>query len=210
MGVVRRTVTDDRVLGLLAAILRSGEAIPGGVGPAVYDPRDVAPLFAPLRPRGLPIGNLTSQFLANVLLDVLDHAILERIGCRGYVRYCDDLLVFDDDRARLHATLRAIERVLLDLRLELHPNKTFVQPTRIGIAFLGYRVLPSGVRLLPASVSRANARLRAQRRALDAGRASRDGVRASIGAWAAHTRHANATAVRALLLRRHRLTRLAP
>jgi len=209
LDVVSRRVRDERLRSVLRAILASGQDIPGGVGPPVYDWREPEPLFAPLRPRGLPIGNLTSQFLANVLLDVFDHEVLERIGCRGYVRYCDDVLVFDDDRDRLQETRRRMEAFLRSLRLELHPHKTFVQPTRVGIAFLGYRLTRAGVRVLPASIARANARLRSQRRALATGRAARGDVRASIAAWSAHLAHANAAAVRRTLLRRHGLEALA-
>ena len=52
--------------------------------------------------RGLPIGNLTSQWFANWYLDGLDHAVTSRLGVGGYVRYCDDFILLDDDRGRLH------------------------------------------------------------------------------------------------------------
>jgi hypothetical protein len=58
----------------------------------VYFPGD--DLFAVLRPRGLPIGNLTSQFWANVYLNPFDHFIKRILRCHGYVRYVDDLLFF--------------------------------------------------------------------------------------------------------------------
>ncbi|HEY5311090.1 MAG TPA: RNA-directed DNA polymerase [Pirellulales bacterium] len=54
-----------------------------------------------LRPKGLPIGNLTSQFFANVLLDPIDHFIKEELRVPGYVRYADDLLKFGDDKRQL-------------------------------------------------------------------------------------------------------------
>ncbi|WP_437644237.1 RNA-directed DNA polymerase [Sorangium sp. So ce362] len=61
-------------------------------------------LFAPLtRPHGLPIGNLTSQIWANVVLTPVDHLLGSHLGIGSFVRYCDDLLVFDDDPGRLRA-----------------------------------------------------------------------------------------------------------
>jgi hypothetical protein len=57
--------------------------------------------FAALRPHGLPIGNLTSQFFANVLLDGVDHFVKEELRIPGYVRYCDDLVLFADDKEAL-------------------------------------------------------------------------------------------------------------
>ena len=59
-------------------------------------------LFTPIeRRRGLPLGNQTSQFFANVYLDPLDHFVTDRLGL-SYVRYVDDFLVFADDKRRLH------------------------------------------------------------------------------------------------------------
>ncbi len=59
-------------------------------------------LFSPFeRRRGLPIGNLTSQFFANLYLDRLDHFVKEVLGAKGYVRYVDDFALFHDDPAVL-------------------------------------------------------------------------------------------------------------
>ena len=53
-------------------------------------------LWTPLeRRRGLPIGNLTSQWFANWFLNDLDHTVTSRLGARGYVRYCDDMVLLD-------------------------------------------------------------------------------------------------------------------
>ncbi len=81
-------------------------------------------LFTTLeRQRGIPIGNQTSQFFANVYLDSLDHFIKERLGCRYYIRYCDDFVILDNDRRRLGDVRLAVEQFLLGLRLWLHPKK---------------------------------------------------------------------------------------
>ncbi len=58
-------------------------------------------LFASLRPRGLPIGNLTSQWWANCFMNDLDWFVTRGLGCRGYVRYVDDMLLFGDDASTL-------------------------------------------------------------------------------------------------------------
>ena len=66
-------------------------------------------LFTPTeRRRGLPLGNQTSQFFANVYLDPLDHFVCDRLGS-SYVRYVDDFLVFADDKRRLHEVRVEIE-----------------------------------------------------------------------------------------------------
>ena len=55
-------------------------------------------LFAASQPRGLPIGNLTSQFWANCYLNPFDHFVERELRCRGYVRYVDDCLLFANDK----------------------------------------------------------------------------------------------------------------
>ena len=67
----------------------------------VYFPGD--DLLAATRPRGLPIGNLTSQNWANVYLNDLDQFVKHELRCRAYLRYCDDFLLFADDKATLWA-----------------------------------------------------------------------------------------------------------
>jgi len=66
---------------------------------------------------GLPLGNQTSQFFANVYLDPLDHIIQDRWRAGGYVRYLDDFLVFGDSSGELHRLRSAITHFLGGLRL---------------------------------------------------------------------------------------------
>ena len=86
-------------MSLLATIVASGKGVLDDEAAPGYFPGD--DLFAVGRPRGLPIGNLTSQFFANVLLDQTDHFVRETLRVAGYVRYCDDLVLFGDDKASL-------------------------------------------------------------------------------------------------------------
>ena len=99
-------------------------------------------LFTPTeRRRGLPLGNQTSQFFANVYLDPLDHFVCDRLGL-SYVRYVDDFLVFADDKRRLHEVRVEVEHFLETLRLQIHQDKSVVFPCDQGIRFLGYPGLP--------------------------------------------------------------------
>jgi retron-type reverse transcriptase len=143
------------------------------------------------RRRGLPIGNQTSQFFANVMLDPLDHFIKERLGCRCYVRYVDDFVLLENDKERLAGWREEIERFLLGLRLWLHPGKRVISRTADGIRFLGYRVWPSH-RLLPKSnVHRFRRRLRAMQRRFAAGMLGGREIRQRIMAWMGHARQAD-------------------
>jgi hypothetical protein len=96
-----RHLADQRVLDLCHRIIAGGRDLLAEEYTPVLFPGD--DLFALLRPRGLPIGNLTSQFWANVMLHPLDLFIKQTLRCRAYLRYCDDLLLFADDKATLHA-----------------------------------------------------------------------------------------------------------
>ena len=96
--------------------------------------------------KGLPIGNLTSQFLANVYLNELDQFVTKTLGAKGYGRYVDDFIVFGNSLAEIRAWRWQINQFLNDeLHLVLHPKKFQIQPTSHGIPFVGYFVKPSGV-----------------------------------------------------------------
>ena len=96
---------------------------------------------------GLPIGNLTSQFFANLYLSPLDHFVLERLKSRGYVRYMDDMVIFASSMAELKAVFSEVERFCregLNLALKC---PTFGKTFR-GVPFLGWRITSSGIFLL--------------------------------------------------------------
>ena len=98
--------------------------------------------------KGLPIGNLTSQYFANLYLGELDHFVKDRLRLRGYLRYMDDFAVFADGKTELHRSLTAIRGFLsADLCLELREERTLLAPVTLGVPFLGFRVFPSVVRL---------------------------------------------------------------
>lgn len=105
---LRRRIKDAELLGLVQTIVASGEGILREEASQTFFPGD--DLFARLRPTGLPIGNLTSQFFANVLLDALDHYVKERLRIPGYVRYADDLVLFADSKSQLREAESALAR----------------------------------------------------------------------------------------------------
>jgi retron-type reverse transcriptase len=149
-------------------------------------------LFTPgERRRGIPIGNQTSQFFANVYLDPLDHFVKDRLGNKGYVRYVDDFLVFSNDKKQLADTREQIRDFLAPLRLRLHPAKSVLFPVKHGIRFLGYRVFPTH-RLLPKeNVRRLRRRVRGMEEDYSAGRISFAEIYQRLMSWSGHARQAN-------------------
>lgn len=100
-------------------------------------------LFAQPDLLGLPIGNLSSQFFANVHLDALDQFVKHRIGARHYVRYVDDFVLLHDPPRWLNAARDAIAAFLEEqLRLRLNDRKTILQPIHRGIDFAGQVIKP--------------------------------------------------------------------
>jgi retron-type reverse transcriptase len=99
------------------------------------------------RPRGLPIGNLTSQFLANLHLNDLDHSLSALPGVRSYLRYVDDLALFADHREPLQRARSRLEAELAALRLRAHPVKTQIRRCREGASFVGFVVRPGRLRV---------------------------------------------------------------
>jgi RNA-directed DNA polymerase len=149
-------------------------------------------LFEPhRRRRGLPIGNLTSQFFANLYLDCFDHFVTEVLRA-SYVRYVDDFALFHDDPTVLAEWRARIARYLEGRRLKLHPRKTAILATAEPSAFLGFVLMPGGRRRLPEdNVARFRNRLRGLRDRWRAGAVTRAEVEAKVGAWIAHAENAD-------------------
>ena len=93
--------------------------------------------------RGLPIGNLSSQFFANVYLDVLDQFVKHHLRCRHYVRYVDDFILLHESPQWLNDAKAEIEQLLADrLGACLNPTKTILQPVDRGVDFVGQVIKP--------------------------------------------------------------------
>ena len=90
--------------------------------------------------KGLAIGNVTSQILAIFYLNRIDHLIKEKLGCKYYIRYMDDGIIFDYDKERLKYIKLVIEKELLKEKLELN-KKTNIYKLSEGITFIGYRFI---------------------------------------------------------------------
>ena len=93
--------------------------------------------------RGLPIGNLSSQFFANIYLNELDQFIKHKIGARHYVRYVDDMVILHQSPEWLNAAKAEIEGFLCDrLNARINPKKTILQPVDRGVDFVGQVIKP--------------------------------------------------------------------
>ena len=100
-------------------------------------------LFRAPSGKGLPIGNLNSQFFANVYLNALDQFVKHELKCRWYLRYCDDFVLVAQAASQLETWKSRIERFLAErLLLQLNPSRERLRPVSDGVDFLGYIVRP--------------------------------------------------------------------
>lgn len=104
---------------------------------------------------GLPIGNLSSQFFANVYLDALDQFVKHRLRCRHYVRYVDDFVLLHESPQQLNTWLAEINAFLPTLGAKLNPSKTILQPVDRGVDFVGHVIKPWRRTTRPRSMAQA-------------------------------------------------------
>ncbi|MEA5464352.1 RNA-directed DNA polymerase [Leptothoe sp. PORK10 BA2] len=153
-----------------------------------YFPGDT--LITPaMRRRGLPIGNLTSQFFSNVYLNGFDHFIKEELHAKRYVRYVDDFALFSDDKAFLQDARQQIEDYLATLRLKIHPIKSQLFETKVGATFLGFRVLPDRIRVCSSNLKRGRRRIKELKLAYQRQTIPLEQVQQSLQSWFAHLNH---------------------
>lgn len=143
------------------------------------------------RPKGLPIGNLTSQFMANVYLNGFDHFVKEHLHVQKYLRYVDDFALFSDDWTELHEARVAIEAYLSALNLVIHPIKSQLFETRLGATFVGFRVLGDRIRVRNDNLRRVRRRFRQLQQDYANDRITIPEVIDRLRSWDAHLKHGN-------------------
>ncbi len=121
LSIIKRKIKDERVIWLIKKILDNNVA---------GNPYE----------KGMPLGNLTSQFFANVYLNELDYFVKHKLKAKYYIRYVDDFVLLKSSRGQLLSWGGAIENFLANnLKLELHKQKSRIISLAKGIDFVGFR-----------------------------------------------------------------------
>ena len=168
MRRVERVIADKHVLWLFDTLIRNGKA---GYGV------------------GIPIGALTSQWLANLYLDALDHYIKDDLGIQYYLRYMDDFIVIGPSKAWCRTVLDQVEKFLTcALHLRLNP-KTGIWPVTHGLDFVGYRHWSDHVLPRKRTVKRARAQFRDMKRLYAKGRIDLEYVRPRVASFTGYMKH---------------------
>ncbi len=147
---------------------------------------------------GLPIGNLTSQFFANVYLNRFDYFVKQELNVKHYIRYMDDFVLYGAQKTVLKELLPRIEGFLADkLGLHLKPCSTLLQPQMHGLPFLGVRIFPALIRFLPENSKRMREKIAAKVEAFEQGSLSEKQFLDAMNSY-----HAQLTVYRTDALRR--------
>jgi RNA-directed DNA polymerase len=202
LKTIERVVADERLLSLIRVILASHVPAAGDCGGKF---RLECEPGGGCGGMGLPIGNLTSQFFANVMLDPFDHFMTDVLRPGGYVRYMDDFLLFGASRGHLRELGEQVRQRLACFELAIHPDKYRLGRTRDGVDFVGFRVFADGrIRLREKSLKNFRRRYRRLLAGVQRGHVKPASVTASVKSWVAHARHAHSEPLRAALLGRPR------
>jgi len=201
---IRRTIGCNDTLWLIDLIINGSNK-----QESVMENFSTGDLFSPFeRRRGLPIGNLTSQFFANVYLNPFDHFIKEQLQVRRYVRYVDDFVVFGESKDQLWKVKSEIEKYMETLHLRLHSNKCQVHRTKEGLRFLGFRVFPE-YRLLPRqNIVRAHRRLKRLQKKYGAGEIELTDVQRALQGWNGHAIFADSHRLRTKIFEKYAFQRV--
>jgi len=135
---LRRLIKDKRVIYLLDGIIDSYETLPG---------------------KGVPIGNLTSQFFANMYLAGMDHFILEKLNPCGYCRYMDDFVIWGSSIAQLENIYQNL-KIFINNELNLIVKPPVFGKSDIGLPFLGFLIKNNGIYLMQKSERRVKERMK--------------------------------------------------
>ncbi len=119
ISILRKKIDDENLISLIKIVLENFESSKG---------------------IGMPLGNYTSQFFANVYLNELDYYVKHTLKAKYYIRYVDDFVILHKNKKRLKYFLEHINNFLPCLKIKLHPEKTEIHTLKNGITFLGYRI----------------------------------------------------------------------
>ncbi|MDX2077802.1 MAG: RNA-directed DNA polymerase [bacterium] len=198
-----RVIKNADVRWLISTIIDGGAGILKAEYDMVYCRGD--DLFAVNRPRGLPIGNLTSQFWSNCYMNPFDWFIVRQLGCPAYLRYVDDFALFSDSKRQLYQWKEAIIRRLGDMRLTIHEAEAQVVPCEHGIPWLGFVVYPTHRLIKKRNAVKFTQKFDHLLDLYEMGDISFAEMTSSVGGWVNHVRYADTWGLRRHIFNTHRI-----
>ncbi len=146
---------------------------------------------------GMPLGNLTSQFFANVYLHELDHYVKYSLKAQYYIRYVDDFVILHSAHQVLEEYKNKIDSFLQhNLTLQLHPDKSKILPLHCGIGFLGMRIFPYHTLLKKRNLCKFHNTFTALTNAYQEKNIQYDQIYNFLEGWCAYAKQANTYNIR--------------
>lgn len=181
LEIIKDRISDERVIWLIKTIL------------ANYGKNS----------KGMPLGNLTSQFFANVYLNKLDWFVKQQLRAKYYIRYVDDFVILHSSSEILeHHKLKIEEFLSKNLKLRLHPDKSKIIAVNRGVGFLGFRVFNRHKLLGKSNVGKTRRKLVTLKAEFDSGKISYDKIHSSFEGWLAYARHGNTYRLRKRIIKK--------
>ncbi len=171
IDILRKKIKDENLIRLIKIVLENFETQTKG--------------------KGLPLGNYTSQFFANVYLNNLDYFIKHRLKAKYYIRYVDDFVILHRDKRRLEECMDKINKYLKFLKLELHPDKSEIHALRNGITFLGYRIFYHYKLLKKRNINYFFSKLNKKLSLYSKGLMGRENLESFLQGWFGYSKFAN-------------------
>lgn len=181
MEILRKTIKDREVLFLIHNILKNHSTQTKG--------------------RGMPLGNLTSQFFANIYLNELDQYVKHELKAKYYIRYVDDFIILHKDKNQLFYYKDNIAEFLKQkLLICLNLEKSKIKPLSRGIDFLGYRIHYYHKLLRKRNIRKVYRQLSQLKTEFDSGQIDYDRIYNFLEGWCAYAKNANTYSLRKQLL----------
>lgn len=174
LTIIKKKIKDKKVLWLIREILSNHS---GGRGRSNS---------------GMPLGNLTSQFFANVYLNELDQYVKHKLKIKYYIRYVDDFVILHENKAVLEKYKEKINRFLINqLSIKLHPDKSKIIPLKKRITFLGFRIFYYHKLLKKSNIRNMKNKFKIIKENYDKAKIDYDEVYDFFEGWIAYAKHAN-------------------
>jgi RNA-directed DNA polymerase len=149
--------------------------------------------------RGLPIGNLTSQYFANLYLNQCDHWIKQQARVPAYLRYVDDFIFLSNSKDQLHDVKSALADQFREIGLTIHPAKQQIMRSSERIDILGYKVSPDRRWLRNDNGFRFSRKLKRMTNDFNLSRLDWSDLHPRLYSWIGHAKHAETHGLRKAL-----------
>jgi len=180
LTILKKRISDEKILNLIKIILNNHST----------------------NGKGMPLGNLTSQFFANIYLNELDQFVKHKLKAKYYIRYVDDFVILSKSVGVLSNYKTEIEMFLEQkLNLILHPDKSRILKLKNGVGFLGMRLYPHHKRIIKKNLKRFDRRLSDFRQDFNSGKAEREKIVECLEGWLVYISYANTFKYRKHLIR---------